>query len=187
VRVVQSCAACCFRLADGTGRLRVMDYWSQNAGIVLPERDGKVRSFRSGQSRTETEPVAGRRDVSVIEQTAPSGLSKVVLVGCPCELNEISKAGRIVMTACLESAQQSKMDRVTPSWKLTVTDQDPAAPRYWSRCGRRRDSVQLAVLGSLIPRFASASAADLAGVIRPDGSGRPSPNVYCVYASLSWR
>jgi hypothetical protein len=26
------------------------------------------------------------------------------------------------MTACLESTQQSKMDPVTPSWKLTVTD-----------------------------------------------------------------
>jgi len=26
------------------------------------------------------------------------------------------------MTACLESAQKSKMDPIAPSWKLTVTD-----------------------------------------------------------------
>lgn len=63
------------------------------------------------------------------------------------------------MTACLESAQQSKMDPVTPTWKLTVTDRrlmwlqkkrpgaygrklqlwamgafkEPLKPRHWSR------------------------------------------------------
>ena len=42
------------------------------------------------------------------------------------------------MTACLESAQKSKMDPVAPSWKLSVTDrrlmwlqkQHPGAPGH---------------------------------------------------------
>jgi hypothetical protein len=69
------------------------------------------------------------------------------------------------MTACLESAQQSKMDPVTPTWKLTVTDRrlmwlqkkhpgayghklqlwamgafkEPSSPATGLGCGMRRD------------------------------------------------
>jgi hypothetical protein len=63
------------------------------------------------------------------------------------------------MTACLESARQSKMDPVTPTWKLTVTDRrlmwlqknipelwamgafkEPSSPATGLGCGMRRDS-----------------------------------------------
>ena len=64
------------------------------------------------------------------------------------------------MTAGLESTQQSKMDAVTPSWKLTVTDrrlmwlqkQHPSAPGH-----------KLQLWASGLPKVPSRAANDVVG------------------------
>jgi hypothetical protein len=59
------------------------------------------------------------------------------------------------MTACLESTQQSKMDPVTPSWKLTVTDRRLMwlQKRHPSAAGNK-----LQLWASGLPKVSSLSA-----------------------------